>query len=118
MQQAGRCQCQAPTETKSNMIGIPSADKELTVQQISEVMGLSAENVSRLFTRGRVGVSGAIVRLDRWRSSRGWVSSMEAIELFRIRLNDPLYVGSEAGPLKIASTHAQSVKSVEQSQSQ
>ena len=65
----------------------------LTFFEMSKELGVSYARLVRQSTRGRIGVSGHRVYLERWLSERGLVTDFEAVERFRQRLNDPLYVG-------------------------
>lgn len=61
--------------------------------ELAKELGVSHDLLLRQSSRGRLGVSGHRIKLERWLTEVGWVTSREAVERFRRRLNDPLYVG-------------------------
>lgn len=70
---------------------------EHTLYDMAKRLGLPYMTIYRRCTIGRRGVSGHIVKLERWLNERGWVTSDSAVERFRQRLNDPEFV-----PLPVA----------------
>lgn len=81
----------------SNRTPMPSIKEEMSISDVAKVLACSPRSVYPYSTIGRVGASGVRVKLERWINASGaWVSSMAAIELFRTRLNDPLYAGPES----------------------
>lgn len=75
----------------SDLPHLPPVGEDMSLHALAKVMGCTYGKVYRLCTKGRTGVSGSRVYLERWQSENGWSSSPEALERFRGRLNDPGY---------------------------
>lgn len=72
----------------------------ITIPEMAAKLGVSPRRLNHLCTSGMPGVSGHRVILQRWKTEKGWVTSEDAIRLFRSKLNDPLYDPSEEEPCK------------------
>lgn len=66
-------------------------EEEYTLAEMSKRLKINYGRIERICRVGLLGVSGEKVRLDRWKSERGWVTSDAAVKLFRQRLNDPAF---------------------------
>ncbi len=66
-----------------------------TMKEMALKLGVSPKKLGRLCRTGLVGLSGERVKLERWRTEKGFVTNDQAVRLFRERLNDPLYSPEE-----------------------
>lgn len=66
-------------------------DNSKTLSEMAAQLGINYRRIERACRVGRLGVSGAMVKLERYKTERGWVTTDEAVELFRQRLNDPQF---------------------------
>lgn len=66
-------------------------EERMTLAEVGKKINLNYRSMERLCRIGRRGLSGAYVKLNREKSERGWVTTMEEVQRFRQRLNDPRY---------------------------
>jgi hypothetical protein len=66
-------------------------DEYVTLPEMAKKLGITYGHIEQLCRKGKRGVSGQRVQLERELHERGWVTTLEAVHRFRRRLNDPRY---------------------------
>lgn len=75
-------------------------EEEYTLAEMSKRLKINYGRIERICRVGLLGVSGEKVRLERWKSERGWVTNDSAVAEFRRRLNDPAFSPESEGKRK------------------
>ena len=73
------------------MPDLPETKEMLTLGDLAKRSDVDQRTVRRWCNPGLKGQSGFMVRLKRWKTEIGWVSSEAALVEFRKNLNAPLY---------------------------
>lgn len=67
-----------------------SSEEEFTLDEMARRLKINYRRIERICREGLLGVSGERIRLGRWKTERGWVTTDAAVKEFRQRLNNPV----------------------------